>query len=194
MRVFKKKPATYDDVLQLPEGMNGQIVDGELFASPRPRMGHANVGSELTSELRSRFGRSKGGPGGWWIIFEPELHFGANVVIPDLAGWRRERLPKLPADAPFMELAPDWICEIISPSTASFDRVKKLRVYLHAGVTYAWLVDPAGRTIEALRKESDRWVVLGNYPGDAPARIEPFEAHELDLRTLWLDAEEPQDA
>jgi len=93
-----------------------------------------------------------------------------------------------------MELAPDWICEITSRSTASFDRVKKLPVYLKAGVAFAWLVDPTSRTIEALRKENDRWMVIGNFPGDAPARIEPFEAHEFDLRTLWLDGEEPENA
>jgi Uma2 family endonuclease len=193
MKVFKKNPATYDDVRRLPEGMNGEIVDGELFASPRPRMGHANVVSMLNGELYGPFSRGKGGPGGWWIVIEPELHFGANVVIPDLAGWRRERLPKMPTEAPFMELAPDWLCEVTSRSTASFDRVKKLPVYLRAGVSYAWLVDPADRTIEARRKESDRWILVGHYPGDTPARIEPFEAHELDLRVLWADVEEPKD-
>lgn len=193
MKAFKKKPATYDDVLRLPEGMNGEIVDGELFASPRPRMDHGHVASVLIGDLFGPFSRGKGGPGGWWIIIEPELHFGANVVIPDLAGWRRERLPKMP-NVPFMEMAPDWICEITSRSTASFDRVRKLPVYLRAGVTYAWLVDPSSRIIEALRRETDRWALIGNYPGDAPARIEPFEAHELDLQMLWLDTEEPENA
>lgn len=191
MRAFKKMPATYDDIRRLPEGMNGEIVDGELFASPRPKMGHANAASALNYELTGPFGRGKGGPGGWWIVFEPELHFGPNVLIPDLAGWRRERLPKLP-NVPFMELAPDWICEIMSRSTASFDRMKKLPVYLQAGVAYAWLVDPVLRNIEALRRENDRWVVVGNFSGDAPFRIEPFEAYALDLRTLWLEGEEPE--
>jgi Uma2 family endonuclease len=193
MRAFEKMPATYDDIRRLPEGMNGEIVDGELVASPRPKTDHANVASSLNYELTGPFGRGKGGPGGWWILGEPELHLGANVLIPDLAGWRRERLPKLP-NVPFMELAPDWICEITSRSTASFDRVKKLPVYLQAGVAHAWLVDPAGRTIEALRREHDRWVVVGNFPGDTSARIEPFEAHELDLRTLWLDSDEPENS
>jgi Uma2 family endonuclease len=191
MKAFKKKPATYDDIRRLPEGMNGEIVDGELFASPRPTMGHANVASALTYELTGPFGRGKGGPGGWWIVGEPELHLGTNVLIPDLAGWRLERVPKR-TNAPFMELAPDWICEITSPSTASFDRVRKLPVYLKAGVTYAWTVDPSTRIIQALRRETDRWVVIGDFPGDTPARIEPFEAHELDLRTLWLDDEDTQ--
>jgi Uma2 family endonuclease len=192
MKAFKKKPATYDDIRRLPEGMNGEIVDGELFASPRPRMGHGHVATGLNLELGGPFGRGKGGPGGWWIVFEPELHFGTNVVIPDLAGWRRERLPKMP-DAPFMELAPDWICEITSPSTASFDRVKKMHVYHRAGVTHAWLVDPAARIIEAFHRETSNWLLIDTFPGDSPARIEPFEAHELDLRTLWLDTEEPGD-
>lgn len=191
MRTFRKKPATYDDIRQLPQGMNGELVDGELFATSRPAMGHAHLATILTSELHGPFDRGKGGPGGWWIFREPELHFGPNVVIPDLAGWRRERLPKM-RDVPYMELAPDWICEITSRSTANFDRGKKLPVYLQAGVAYAWLVDPLNRSIEALRREADRWVVIGNFPGDTPARIEPFEAHELDLRTLWLEGEEPE--
>jgi len=191
MRAFQKMPATYDDIRRLPEGVNGEIVNGELFTSPRPNMGHANVAAELTSELVPPFGHGRGGPGGWWIVGEPELHLGANILIPDLAGWRRERVPKR-TDAPFMEVAPDWICEITSRSTASFDRVKKLPVYLQAGVAYAWLVDPLGRTIEALRREANRWVVIGNFPGDTPARIEPFDAHELDLRTLWLEGDEPK--
>jgi Uma2 family endonuclease len=154
-------------------------------------MSHANVAAELTSELVPPFGRGRGGPGGWWIVGEPELHLGPDILIPDLAGWRRERLPKR-IDAPFMELAPDWICEILSPSTATFDRVRKLPVYLRARVSFAWLVDPIGRMIEALRRENERWVVIGNFPDDKPARIDPFEAHELDLRTLWLDAEAPK--
>lgn len=191
MRAFKKHPATYDDIRRLPEGMNGEIVDGELFASPRPRMGHGHVATSLAGELTGPFGHGRGGPGGWWIIFEPELHFGPNVLIPDVAGWRRDRLPRM-TDVPFMELAPDWICEITSRSTASFDRVRKLPVYLKAGVAFAWLVEPATRTIEALRKESDGWRVIGNFPGDTPARIEPFEAYELDLRILWLEEEEPE--
>src|SRR4051812_20475451 len=191
MRVFKKKPATYDDLRRLPEGMNGQIVNGELFATPRPNMGHGHVASTLSGELSGPFHIGRGGPGGWWIIFEPELHLGTDGLIPDLAGWRRERLPKMP-NAPFMELAPDWICEITSSSTASFDRVRKLPVYLRAGVAYAWLVDPINRTIEALRRENDRWVVIDYSPGEPMARIEPFEVHELDLRLLWLDPEEPE--
>ncbi|HYV46950.1 MAG TPA: Uma2 family endonuclease [Myxococcaceae bacterium] len=186
MKAFTKKPATYDDIRQLPEGMNGELVDGQLFAWPRPTMGHAHLAGVLLYELHGSFDLGKGVHGRWWIFREPELHFGPNVVIPDLAGWRRERLPKMP-DVPFMELAPDWICEITSRSTASFDRVNKLPVYLKAGVAFAWLVDPTSRTIEALQKVKDHWTLIGNFPGDAPARIEPFEAHEFDLSTLWLE-------
>lgn len=188
MKAFQKKPATYDDLRRLPETMIGEIVEGELFASPRPATEHGQVAFGLSGEIAGPFGRGKGGPGGWWFQFEPELHLGAQVLVPDLAGWKRDRLPRMPA-VPYLELAPDWICEISSPSTAGFDRVKKLPIYLREGVAHAWLVDPISRTIEALRRETDRWVLIGNFSGDSSARIEPFEAHELDLRALWLDDE-----
>src|SRR5438045_4336664 len=162
MKAFKMKPATYDDIMRLPVGMNGEIVDGELFASPRPNMSHGHVVSTLAAELGGPFDRGRGGPGGWWILFEPELHFGTNVLIPDLAGWRRERLPKL-RDVPFMELVPDWICELTSPSTTSFDKVKKLPVYLREGVAHAWLVDPDCRFIEALARREGHWLLVDHF-------------------------------
>lgn len=186
--MFKQRPATYEDLRALPETLVGELVEGELLASPRPSTAHSNVAGGLTDELRGPFQRGSGGPGGWWLLYEPELHLGADVLVPDLAGWRRSRMPELP-DAPFLELAPDWVCEILSPSTAGFDRVRKMPIYLREGVGFVWLIDPVARTVEAFRRSPDaQWVLVGNFAGDQTARIEPFEAIEFDLSALWLES------
>ncbi len=182
----QKKEATYDDILALPRGWNGQIIDGELFASPRPAMPHGYTASSMGGDLIVSFDRGRGGPGGWWILDEPELHFGKQVLIPDLGGWRKSRLPVIPPD-PYLTLAPDWVCEILSPSTASFDRIKKSRVYAYEGVAYLWFVDPEARTLETYKlDEQARWVQLGAWGEDEKVRAEPFEAVELDLKSFWL--------
>lgn len=184
-----KSPATYDDLVALPEYVVGEIIDGTLWASPRPAPRHSLAGSVLGTELMGPFHRGMGGPGGWWILFEPELHLGENVLVPDLAGWRRERLPTLPSEA-YFSLAPDWVCEVLSPSTARLDRGRKLPKYGKAGVQHIWLVDPLNRTLEALRWNGDAWVSI-DYLGETPPqdgrmRIEPFDAVALDLEALWL--------
>src|SRR5436189_2682935 len=147
-----RRRATYDDLCRVPEHLVAEILDGELLVTPRPAPRHAQVGSALVTELHGAFGQGRGGPGGWWILYEPELHLGEDVVVPDIAGWRRERLPALPETA-YFTIAPDWICEVVSPSTASLDRVKKLNVYARERVPHAWLVDPIGQTFEVLRLE-----------------------------------------
>jgi Uma2 family endonuclease len=128
----------------------------------------------------------RGGPGGWWILDEPELHLGRDVLVPDVAGWRRSRMPTVP-DTAYFTIPPDWICEILSPSTASFDRVKKLGVYGRELVAFAWLIDPVARTLEVLHLEAGRWVLLGAYAGSAFVRVEPFIDTELPLASLWAD-------
>lgn len=180
------KRATYDDVLNAPENKVAEILDGELFLSPRPSARHALVSSCLGMELRP-FGSGAGTPGGWWILDEPELHLTDHVVVPDLGGWRRERLPAVP-DAAWFTLAPDWVCEVLSPSTERLDRTRKLRLYAEAGVAHAWLVKPAERMLEVLRLRDGAWTILGVYGEDDVVRVEPFEALELDLRLLWPDA------
>lgn len=189
MRVSKKieygsRAATYDDLLALPENMVGELVDGDLFASPRPAVRHAKAASALYGELYSPFQMGRDGPGGWWLLMEPELHLGPDVVVPDLAGWRKERLPDLP-DSAFIEQAPDWICEVISPSTGRLDRVRKVRVYAREGIGHAWLVDPIQRSLEILRLEGGRWTLAGTFEENERMRAEPFEALELDLTALW---------
>jgi len=138
----------------------------------------------LGSELGRPFQAGRGGPGGWFILDEPELHLQRDVLVPDLAGWRRDRMPRLPEEA-FFSLAPDWVCEVISPSTAAMDRVRKLPIYAREHVMHAWLIDPLARTLEVLRLESQRWVIAGTWSGDDVIRAEPFAAIDLELALLW---------
>ncbi len=179
-----RKRATYDDILRAPENMIAEIVDGDLYTSPRPAMRHSIAASVLGSDLGGPFHRGRGGPGGWWILDEPELHMGDNVLVPDLAGWRRERLPKVP-DVVGMTLPPDWVCEVISPSTGRLDRTKKLPIYAHSGVSHAWMVDPQARTLEVFRREGTTWSLVQAFGGDDMVRADPFAAVELDLLALW---------
>ena len=177
------EPATYADLLALPDHVVGEIIDGELIVSPRPASRHAGAAFALAWGLGG-FGGAPGGPGGWVILPEPELHFGADTLVPDLAGWRRERLPELP-DAPYLTLAPDWICEILSPSTARHDRAGKLAIYRREGVRFAWLVDPAAQTLEVLLAADPGWHVVAVHAGAIKVRAAPFDAIEVDLGSLW---------
>lgn len=172
------------DIQALPEHLVGEILGGELVVSPRPSLRHARAATSLGTELVGPFQRGRGGPGGWWILFEPELHLEGDIVVPDLAGWRRERMPEIP-DAPSSELPPDWVCEVLSPSTAAFDRTRKLRRYALSRVEWLWFVDPAARTIEALQLRGLDWVLAHTAGGGEKARIPPFDAVELELDTLW---------
>lgn len=176
--------ATYEDLLRVPAHLVAEIINGELVTSPRPASLHALAASSIGGELYGPFHRGRGGPGGWVILDEPELHLNAHVLVPDLAGWRRARMPQVP-DASAFELAPDWVCEVLSPSTAVIDRVQKVPVYAQAGVGHVWLVDPVLQTVEALRLEAGGYRLLGTWTGDAKVRVEPFEALELELSALW---------
>ena len=180
----KKGPATYADIEALPEHLVGEIIDGELIVSPRPASPHAIAASRLGVEIGGPFDRGKGGPGGWIILDEPELHFGPQVMVPELAGWRRERMPRIP-DVPFFEQPPDWLCEVLSPSTARVDRAKKMRHYAKVKVQHVWLVDPLATTLEVYRLAPSGWLLVDTHAGDAKVRVEPFDAVELDLASLW---------
>lgn len=179
-----KRPATYADLEALPPNVVGEIVEGELYASPRPAIPHAVAASHLGGELFAPFNRGRGGPGGWIILDEPELHFGEDVLVPDVSGWRRERMPQ-PPRTPAISLAPDWVCEVLSPSTVALDRGAKLRVYAREGVRHVWWVDPVARTLEVLRLEGTHFLLLDTYTGNARVRPQPFEALELELAVLW---------
>jgi Uma2 family endonuclease len=162
-----------------------ELVAGTLYASPRPASPHAYAASTLGMDIGSPFQRGRGGPGGWWIVDEPELHLGADVVVPDLAGWRRERMPKVP-DTAFFELAPDWICEVVSASTGRLDRAVKMPVYAREGIPHAWLVDPLQRTLEVFHLRDGQWLLAGTHAGNERVRAEPFAAVALELEALWL--------
>lgn len=179
-----RRPATYDDLLQVPDHLVAEIIDGELYTTPRPAPRHADAGSGLVGALRGPFDRGRGGPGGWRILAEPELHLESDIVVPDVAAWRRERLLHLPEEA-YFSTAPDWVCEILSPSTAAIDRVKKLRIYAREGVSHAWYADPIAQTLEVLRLQSGRWTIFSTWSGPDVIRAEPFDAIELDLTLLW---------
>ena len=177
------RPATYDDVLSLPEHVVGEIIGGELIVSPRPSPRHAIAATVLSGELGPPY---HGGPGGWWILFEPELHLADDILVPDLAGWRRTRMPTVPTTT-YFTVPPDWVCEVLSPSTARLDRQHKLSAYARERVRHAWLVDPVQRTLEVLRLEGHQWVIVSVHSDDDEVRAEPFEATSLSLARLWVD-------
>jgi Uma2 family endonuclease len=141
----------------------------------------------LGAAITGPYDRGIGGPGGWWILDEPELHFGQDVLVPDLAGWRRTRMPRLP-DTAFFPLPPDWVCEVLSPSTAMLDRAKKLAIYAREGVAHAWIIDPILGTLEVLQLESGRWAILATHYGNVVVRAEPFTDIDLELSALWADS------
>jgi Uma2 family endonuclease len=175
---------TYSFLGALPSNLVAEILAGELVDSPRPRMVQTLVASVLLGSLVGPFMRRKGGPGGWLLLGGPELHLDGEVLVPDLAGWRRERLPELP-DVPVMTLAPDWVCEVLSQETLALDRGSKMLAYARAGVRHVWLVDPDLLTLEVYRFEDEAWSLLDVHQGARTVRAEPFEALKLELGALW---------
>jgi Uma2 family endonuclease len=181
------KRVVYEDLFDIPENMTGEIINGELIVTPRPSRRHSITTSRLGGAIIPPydFGRG-GGPGGWVILDEPEISFGGNILVPDLAGWKKERFP-IEEPHNWISVAPDWVCEILSPGTAQVDRVEKMPIYAQHQVSHAWLIDPILKTLEVFRFEPGRWVVLGVYSKSAKVRAEPFSEIELDLGILWLE-------
>ncbi len=184
MSVEKAKRATYADIESLPPHVVGEIAFGVLHTHPRPAPRHGNAAIELQSELVGPFRRGRGGPGGWIFQPEPELRLGPHIVAPDIAGWRRARLPRLP-DTAFFEIAPDWLCEVLSPSSQSFDRTDKLSIYASFGVQHCWYVDPDARTLEVLTLHGGKWLIAATFKDADPVSAPPFEAHTFALDLLW---------
>ena len=183
--------ATYEDLCAVPDRFVAELVDGALVVSPRPAPPHAHAQTVLGSDLSIGFGRrgGGGGPGGWWIFSEPELRFDDDVLVPDIAGWRREGMPKLPNTA-FFTQAPDWICEVVSPGTQRHDRVHKMPLYARNGVRHIWLVEPVARLLEIYRLEGEHWTHVAAFGGDDKVRAEPVDAVELDMTEWWPPGED----
>ncbi len=184
MSATARKFATYEDLFDLPENLVGEIIHGQLITHPRPAPKHAVASSAIGDELVGPFQKGRGGPGGWWILDEPELHLGPHILVPDLAGWRRERLPTMP-DTAFFTLPPDWVCEVLSPGTARTDRADKMPIYAAQGMPFLWLIDPAPRTLEVFVLREGRWSLEHVYQQDDEVRAVPFEAIAFPLADLW---------
>ncbi len=180
----KLRTATYADIEALPPHVVGEILFGVLQTHPRPSPPHVRASSRLGAELDGPFDRGRGGPGGWMIIDEPELHLGPHVVVSDITGWRRERMPKLP-DTAYFEIAPDWVCEVLSPSTQRVDRTDKLAIYASFGVGHAWYVDPIARTLEIFALTGGKWLLAATFKDNDAVTAPPFEAHTFRLDGLW---------
>ncbi|MDP2106255.1 MAG: Uma2 family endonuclease [Desulfobulbaceae bacterium] len=178
--------AAYDDLYSIPENMIGEIIDGELIVSPRPSRRHSDATLSLGSAILPPYKLGKGGPGGWIILVEPEIAFGEDLFVPDLAGWKKERFPET-EDHNWIEIVPDWVCEIVSPGTARIDRVKKTNIYGQHRVPYYWIIDPIIKTLEVLKNEAGRWLIIGTYAENDKIHDEPFQEVEINLSDLWLE-------
>lgn len=179
-----RRPATLADLDAVPSTHTGHLIGGRLYAHPRPRLEHSDAETGLAEVLRGPFQRGRGGPGGWWILMEPEVRIGAEATVPDLAGWRRERLPEGPRGA-HATVAPDWACEVLSPRTETFDRGTKAELFAAIGVEWLWFVDPEARTLEAYQRDGVTWRPAGTWRGEADVTAKPFDALTWSLSELW---------
>ena len=186
-----RKRATYDDLYNIPEHMTGEIIDGELIVSPRQSSEHVFATLLLGSEIVVPYHHGRGGPGGWIILPEPEIKLIEDTFVPDLAGWKKEHFSK-PEGHNWISVAPDWVCEILSPSSIRHDRITKMGIYAKHRIPYFWLIDPINKTLEVLRLESGRWVIIGTSAENAKVRAEPFQEIEIDLANLWLEGQTKQ--
>ena len=178
------EPASYQDVLDAPPHKVAEIIDGTLHMNPRPAPRHAWASSGLGARIGTPYNYGDGGPGGWWIIDEPELHLGEDILVPELGGWRRERMPEHP-DTAYFTLSPDWVCEVLSPSTRAIDQGRKREIYAREGVARLWFVDPDARTLEAFELREGQWVLLKTLTDNDPVSLPPFDAISFRLDDLW---------
>lgn len=186
-----KRRATYADLRAVPRHLVAEIIGGVLRTHPRPSPKHIRAASRLGMRVGRAFDEGDGGPGGWWILDEPELHLLADeVLVPDLAGWRIERMASLP-ETSYFEIAPDWVCEIVSPSTEAEDRADKMPIYARAEVRHVWLLDPLLQTLEVFRPHDRSWLLVAAHRASSAIRAEPFDAVELDLGALWREPATP---
>jgi Uma2 family endonuclease len=187
-----KKPATYADLEALPPHLSGEIINGVLYAQPRPVPKHILAAGSLNNELMGPFQKGRGGPGGWIFAEEPELHLGPHIVQPDMVGWRRERLPYLPKTK-WIETSPDWVCELLSPSTEARDRTEKRLIYATYQVRHLWYIDPRTEVLEVFENRDGKWLLLSAFKGADLVTAPPFEAISFSLGELWPLGPEPED-
>ncbi len=185
-----KKPATYEDLYNIPENTIGEIINGELIVTPRPAPRHMTVVTILGEEIGPPYRRGRGGPGGWIFLDETEIRLGEDTVVPDLAGWKKERFPT-ELELNWIPVAPDWVCEVLSPSTFRNDKVRKMPIYAHHGVGHIWLIDPVAMTMDAFKLESGRWSLLASFSENDKVRVEPFREIEISLGDLWVGSLQP---
>ena len=178
------KSATYADIEALPPHLVGEILFGSLVTHPRPVRRHGGAGSALGALCTTSYQFGSGGPGGWVFVDEPELHLGPHIVVPDLAGWRRERVTE-PADQAYFEVAPDWACEILSPSTEKYDKGDKRRIYALYGVEHLWHLDPRSRLLEVFARRDTSWLLTHTYQDVDEVNAPPFDALTFSLGLLW---------
>ena len=184
MAEIAQKPATYADIEALPAHVVGEILFGHLVTHPRPTRRHGGATSALGGVVTGSHQFGIGGPGGWIFIDEPELHLGPHVVVPDIAGWRRERMTE-PADRAWFEIAPDWVCETLSPRTEKYDKGDKRRIYAHYRVEHLWLLDPRARSLEVFRRQEQDWLLTHTFFETEAVRAPPFAEIEFSLGLLW---------
>lgn len=182
-----KRKAAYEDLFDLPERSTGEIIGGDLWVIPHPSRRHLYAASSLGGELLPAHGLGRGGgPGGWLILDEPEVKFGEDILVPDLAGWKRDRFPSL-EETNRISAVPDWVCEVLSPGTFRIDKVKKMPIYAQFFVPYVWLVNPLVRILDAFPLEQGKWLLLPSFSDSDKVRAEPFMETELELENLWLE-------
>lgn len=197
-----RRVATYQDVLDAPEHLTAEILNGELHLTPRPAYEHAEAASGALTGVRGRFGHRGGsgpGPGGWVILMEPELHLGpaadpsAEVVVPDLAGWRRERFVR--PDGVGHTVRPDWVCEVLSPGSRNIrrDRILKTAIYHRSDIAWYWIIDPLAHTVEVFRHTPEGYLLDSTFAGHVPAGMPPFDAEEIDLSDWWSEGPDEED-
>ena len=184
MTAFAKKPATYADLEAVPPNLVAEIIFGALETHPRPAPPHATASFALGSELAGPFQKGIGGPGGWIFMTEPELHLGPHVVVPDIAGWRRTRMPAMP-ETTFVEVTPDWVCELLSPGTEKLDRGPKRRIYMSYKIGHLWHLDPVAKLLEVFELRDGQWVLFESFSDGDLVKAPPFEAVAFPITSLW---------
>ena len=186
IKKIKSFDELYKDLCDLPDNVVGEIINEELVVMPRPAPKHARASSSLGSKIFDSYDEGNGGPGGWWILDEPEMHFLDDVIVPDIAGWKKERMPKLPEEA-YFSLSPDWVCEVLSPSTARYDKISKLKIYEENKIPYYWIVDPLNRVLEIFELDQKNYKLVSVFDQNSLVKAPSFEELEFNLGSLWAD-------